>query len=269
MGNTAIEQKVKELQSNGGHLETDGYPAGFQAAELPNLAGDDKASILGNNQAFFFVKNNNDKGEANPDKVELDTSKLKELLTNVIENDTKFTMKIDADVVLDQEKFAAKYQDLRPEENQSDREVILRKEAQLISDFLKDKGVGKLIAEILSPGAGDDADLGSKINQALTENFKVEGVKTEEPLKAAVWDVEGKLGAKQNYAENTQNTERKWQLGTQPEMAKNWDKGDEGSASILDAVYEARNMDTVKLTSTRAIDEAIRQNGEQDQQQQR
>ena len=52
-----------------------------------------------------------------------------------------------------------------------------------------------------------------------TENFRLEGVKTEQPLKFATWEVKGWQGtddtllARQEYDKDTLMTERRWKLG--------------------------------------------------------
>jgi hypothetical protein len=69
----------QDVQAGLQHRES--YPKEFQATELPILAaagkaqgGDGKVELLGNNQAFFFVRN--PVGNTDPQHMTLDTTHL-------------------------------------------------------------------------------------------------------------------------------------------------------------------------------------------------
>ncbi|MCH2548156.1 MAG: hypothetical protein MK052_11180 [Alphaproteobacteria bacterium] len=254
-----IVQAFDELMDNnqhGGLVNEDAYPKDFQATEFPQLAQDGRASMLGNNQAFFFVKNT----DGTPDGMELNTDKLKTLMENVRENGTEFTLMLDADVTENPEKFVEKYKELRPEHAEDPKlaEAMLAKEANLIGDFIKSDGLQNLVDEVFADrGNAPEAGHEQLRKGFLGKQFKIEGVQTEEALTEAVWQVdapdsERQLIARQSYSPATDSSERKWLLGNKEQVqALATDQNEDKQAAaeaLLQAVDKMENLPRVSLT---------------------
>lgn len=228
-----------------GFTGLDHYPfkegLNFQALEFPELAAGRKAWMLGNNQAFFFVKNTNAKGEANPDKITLDTGNLRKLIKNIYDHNTQFTLMVDGDVLLNKERFVGKYAHLRQEPTDAERRALLGREADLISEFVNGGGIRELVRDVLRESNQGKEPAENDVETFLTKNFRFEGLRLDEPLKAAVWEVEGPKGAlcaKQIYQDGTPHTERPWQIGTQPELLAWKHEGHEGAEAVTAAVQD-------------------------------
>lgn len=273
----AIEQAFLDLQQGrtteqetGGFLSTNSYPMQFQALEFPELAGDGKVKMVGNDQAFFFVQDGNAKedaaiGRSDPDKMQLNTSKLEAVMQNAKAHGTQFTLMIDADVMKDDlSDFLDKYQSLRrewpkaedqmPEEERARRQQnarsMLEKEAGMIRDFIREGGVQE-IAETMHSEV-PLARRGQAVNGFL-KKFQVKGVETPEALKGAMWDVEtasgGQLIAHQQYSNSTDKFDRAWTLGTEPELSALREAQHGGATKLLEAHEKWQQMPAHSLTA--------------------
>lgn len=220
-----------------------GDPVAFQVTDFPELAGNRKAWVLGNNNAFFFVKNTNGKGEADPAKVTLNTAHLRTLIERIYDNKTQFTMMVDNDVLQNKERFVDSYQACRPEESEADRRAILGREADIISEFVNGGGIRDLVRDVLQAKQGQ-APAEQEVDSFLEKNFRFEGLRLDKPLEAGAWEVEGPEGAlcaKQMYPNATERDQRPWQLGIKPELRKLKEQGGEEAAlanNVLDAVQD-------------------------------
>lgn len=219
-----------------------GDPVAFQVTDFPQLAGNRKAWVLGNNNAFFFVKNTNGKGEADPEKLALNTVFLKKLIEGIYDNNTQFTMMVDNDVLQNKERFVDSYQACRPEEREADRRAILGREADIISEFVNGGGIRDLVREVLREKQGQADE--REVDTFLEKNFRFEGLRLDKPLEAGAWEVEGPEGAlcaKQMYPNATDRDQRPWQLGIQPELRALKEQGGEAAElanNVLDAVQD-------------------------------
>lgn len=248
---TEIRASYGNLKRQGGEdavpgfAELDHYPfkpgMNFQALDFPALAEGRKAWMLGNNQAFFFIAN--PKGNEDPAQVRLDTGNLRTLMGNIHDHGTLFTMMVDGDLLANPANFVERYQALRPEQDESVRRAMLGREAELIGEFLQGGGIRALAREVIAekePGL-NAAELDAKAGEFVQKNFRYEPLRLDEPLKAAVWQVEGPDGAlcaRQRYSANTDATERPWQLGTQPELDALRAQGHEGARNVVEAVRD-------------------------------
>jgi hypothetical protein len=252
---TSYQNVKKGVADQPGYVALDHYPfkggMNFQAADFPLIAGNGKAAMLGNNQAFFFVRN--PKGNSDPAKLELDTSALKKLIGNIYDQGTQFSLLIDADVFRDRAKFVDKYQHIRPEPDEATRRAMLGREAEMIAGFVEAGGIPKLIGEVIQEKTGiKDAALEHKTMEFLQHgHFKLQGVTIDKPIAYAVWQVDGPAGAliaKQVYPSQTPNTERPWQLGTEPELAALKENGHAGASALLDAAARMKQLPKINLT---------------------
>lgn len=219
------------------------YPGQFQATEFPALAGNGEAKMLGNNQAFFFV--NNPKGNTDPANMTLDTTQLETLMRNVRENNTRFTLMVDADVMDNRERFVEKYSHLRREER-ADAQALLGREAEIISEFVASDGIRETAKKVINEGKSlSETVLTVLVDKFLEDNFRLKGVQTETALDAAVWQVdapEGALVARQTYAPSTENTDRSWRIGTQPEIEQLAQRGNEDADVLQKATAKMNGL---------------------------
>ena len=227
-----------------GFRQQAGYPTEFQALDFPTLAGEGKVFMSGNNQAFFFV--DNPKGNSDPAKLTLNTERLERLMHNIKAKGTAFTLAVDADMLENPERFVEKYQSLRPEADEQTRRALLQAEIRLIGQFLTSKGMVELAQRV----AGDDA------TQFLQNNFTLVGLRSEEPLKQATWEVEGangqKLIASQAYSQGTENIQRGWKLGESNHVS--FLRENHGGADALASEVEANHrLPMVNLTLGRSL----------------
>ena len=250
----AAYHELADPQSGiGGVIATDQYPAPFQATEFPLLAGEGgRGEILGNNQAFFFVKN--PAGNQDPSQMQLDTTHLKTLIENIYDAKSEFTLAIDADVTQNPERFIQKYAHLRGEPDPATREALLSHETALIGGFIAAGGVHDLVREVIAEkNEAKGQRLPANALDALTDgflrqNFRIEGVITEQALDGAIWNVEGPNGAllaKQLYEPSTDRDQRKWLIGTKPaliELAQSQTESSPAALSVLEAVLEAGDL---------------------------
>ena len=258
----AAYNELSDPQSGlGGVIATDIYPAPFQATEFPLLAGQGRAEILGNNQAFFFVKN--PAGNQDPSQMQLDTTHLKTLIGNIYDAKTDFTLAIDADVTQNPERFVQKYADLRGEPDQATREALLSHETALIGGFIAAGGVQDLVREVIAekneakgqrlPGNALDA----LTDGFLRQNLRIEGVMTEQALDGAIWNVQGPNGAllaKQLYEPSTHRDERNWVIGTEPaliELAQSQTEAAPTALAVLESVEAAGMLPRQNLLAAR------------------
>jgi hypothetical protein len=223
----------------------------FQAVDFPNLARKGKVYMLGNNQAFFFIKN--PKGNTDPNNMQLDTGALKTLLENIAANGTFFMLMIDADVFANPANFVDKYQHLRPEPDEGVRRALLTKEVELISGFVQNQGITKLVKEILQEsGALSKSHLEQRAAIFTNNNFKLRGVETFESLTGAVWEITNPDGtllyAKQIYSPQTDNIDRTWQLGGGPALKSLIEKGHTGAHEISTTVNRMHALPKIDLT---------------------
>lgn len=235
-----------EQEGQAGLQLRDSYPSEFQAVDLPILAaagkaqgGDGKVELMGNNQAFFFVRN--PKGNTDPAQMVLDTTHLKTLIENTKEWNANCQLIIDADVLDNPERFADKYAELRPEEPEVAK-ALLQREAQLIADFIKSDGVNELVKEVLAENSHLPADHLDKAAQTFVkQHFQVKGIECDHPLEGAVWRVDapdGKLLAHQHYTPATATASRGWQLGTEPEVKELAQQGNIDALGLARAVEQ-------------------------------
>ncbi len=239
-----IKQSYQKLKSEGdgkdaGYAASDKYPSGFQAVDFPKLAGSGSVTMLATDQAFFFLRK--PEGDKSPDKFVQDTSKLKELIGNIADNNTKVTMLVDADLILNKERFVEKYSSLQQTpENKEQYRKAFDKEQQIIAGFIQDGGVKNLAKEVLAEKTGATGEeLEKKTNDFLQNNFKIKGVMTQQALQAATWQIDapdGKLMGKQIYTFDVPQGESRWQIGTMPELSKLGEAGHTGAKAITDAV---------------------------------
>jgi hypothetical protein len=176
-------------------------------------------------------------------------------MSRVREQGTDFTLTLDADVREDRTRFVEKYQALRPEEEATGR-ALLAKEAELIEGFLQNGGMLELAKEVVSEGNNLPPQVIEALAQGfLDRQFHVEGVQTDRALEAAVWQVDnsqgGQLQARQNYDIGTTNTDRKWLLGTQPQVEQLRASGHEGATVLSRAVEEMNNLPRINLLPER------------------
>ena len=167
-------------------------------------------------------------------------------------------MQIDADVFENPDKFAGKYQAMRPEAEESTRKDLLLQEAAIISGFVNNGGLKALVTEAFrteEPGLTEPA-YDAKADEFLNNNFRLEGVQTEKPLNYATWEItsrEGVFMARQEYKISTDKFDRSWQVGVDPELSALAQKKHTGAQQILEAVDHTRNLPKVDLTSGYAL----------------
>jgi hypothetical protein len=232
-----------------GFARSEGYPPEFQANEFPKLAGNGRVDMLGANQAFYFTRTNRD-AETLEEKVQLDVSKLRELMGNVYDNNTHLTLMLDADAVNNPARFAQKYLHLRTE---PDAAQLQGRENELIARFLNEDGLRQLAQDVIrekKSGLGlDDNGVNALTEGFLQKNFRLLAVEREQALEGAVWRVdapEGTFCAKQRYSANTRNIDRTFVMGTLPELeglaqSPETATGQE-AAEILSAVESMESM---------------------------
>jgi hypothetical protein len=226
---SSTQSGYKGLKSSGGYSAPDNYPKDFQAVDFPKLAGKDgNVTTLGNDQAYFLAQPNGN------------TDHLKALLENIRDNNTHFTMMVDAEALRDPAKYAAK-QHFPGENDPQGRETRLREQAERLGELVSGGEIRTLTAEVLrekNPNATD-----KDVDRFLQENFKLKAVETNgAALPNAAWQVDGPEGAllgRQDYKTG------KWQVGTEPELeAIRAGKGSDsqGAGQLLDAVKEMNGM---------------------------
>lgn len=229
--------------STPGMALSEGYPAAFQAAEFPQLAGQGEVAMLGNNQAFFFVSN--PKGNTDPEKMKIDTTHLETLMRNARENGSRVTLMVDGDLFHDRDAFVEKYTPLRPE-YPDEAKALLRQEAQLISAFIEHDGIRETAKKVIGEGKNLPENALDKLaDQFVKDQFRLQGVQTERALEAAVWEVdgpEGKLLARQQYDYGTERELRGWHIGTEPEVNALAQKGDSDAHALQEAVQEMHSL---------------------------
>lgn len=238
-----------------------GYPSAYQAAEFP--AYGKEVRITGNNQAFFFVAGVKDASAQVIDVQPNDTA-FKKLIANIIGQGSDadqrplMRLQIDADVFENPERFVAKYQTLRSEPTQAERERLLGKEAETIRAFVNDGGMYSLVRDAV---AGDlktrsgtpptKKQIDGATQEFFAKNFRLEGVRTQQPLQFATWEIaspDGVFQARQEYKNSTYMVERPWQLGLKTELTALGQDGHAGAKQVLDAVSATREMPTTNLT---------------------
>lgn len=251
----SIRAAYEGLKADGLHA-TDNYPAQFQALDFPRLAGDGEVKMLGNNQAFFFVRN--PKGNTDPDCIELDTKNLKTLMQNVRENGTTFHLLLDADIIDNPDRFVEKYHSLRPEKDEALAKAMLGQEAKLIGDFVKGGGVRELAKEVIrEQNALPEKAVEMLADRFITDQFHVKGVQVEKALEAAVWAVDaptGRLTARQQYDRSTENTQRTWLLGVEPEvkaLARDHGNASPEAVALASSVAEMEQLPRMDLQPRR------------------
>lgn len=239
------------------------YPSDYQAAQFP--AHGDSIRITGNNQAFFFAQGEKNAAGKIVD-VKLNTRALEELVANIVgqgatANERPIVrLQIDADVFENPERFIKKYQDLRPEPEQAKREEWLGKEAEIIRDFVNEGGLYSVVKQALQSDAkkrGEDENLNDtalkdRAEEFLRMNFKLEGLRTEQPMQFATWEIispQGEFAARQEYKNSTSQVDRPWQLGTDPQLSTLAAHGHKGAQQVLDAVIHTGCLEIVTLNN--------------------
>lgn len=268
----AAYRRLKQPQVAGktpGYDDIPGYPPDFQANEFPKLARDGEVKMLGANQAFYFTHTNREPGIPAEERVKLDTTQLKILMRNVYDNGTRFTLMLDADTLDNHERFAQKYLGLREE---PDANVMQWRENELIAGFIQSGGVKELAKEVIRE---KNAAEGKKLPENaidvlaghfLKSKFRLAGVQLEQPLDGAVWEVdgpEGKLCARQTYSQHTRNINRRWQIGTMPELEQLASQQPDtevgrGAGEVLQAVENMNTLPSRDLQSQQSVSQQYR-----------
>ncbi|MBV8060845.1 MAG: hypothetical protein JO253_04885 [Alphaproteobacteria bacterium] len=240
------------------------YPSAFQAADFPLYGTETR--ITGNGQAFFFVRAIKDEQGRITDFT-LDTKHLETLIANIFASSEKhlpfgkYKMQLDADLVLDQDRYVQKYAGLRPEPPPINGQH-LRREAEIISAFLSTPGAlhdvaARVIESKLRATHGDAMTPGMVAMQTkrlLDEYLSIEGVQTETPLDSATWEIKlddhNTFCACQGYTAATENTKRPWLLGLQNYMADPALQklpAYDGAQEAIEAVTATGHLPVVKL----------------------
>lgn len=239
------------------------YPVAYQATEFPQYGHEIR--ITGNNQAFFFVSGLKDSGSNQITDVQSNTTHLRKLIKNILSQGNTpqdrplVRLQIDADVFENPQRFVGKYQNLRSESEQAERERLLGKEATLIRDFVNNGGLVTLVKEAFQQRAIDRQDpfgqteekIDRDVRDFLVDNLRLEGVRTTRPLNFATWEIkspEGTFAARQEYKTSTYMVDRSWQVGTEPELTCLAQQNHSGAQQIQTAVGYTRNLEIVDLT---------------------
>lgn len=238
-----------------GYKGYDSYPVAFQAADFPKYGN---TRITGNSQAFFFVEGIKKDGQVVD--IQLQTKHLKTLIANTLqaEDRPQVSLQIDADVFENPEVYVDKYQKLRSEPEEATRRELLGKEAQMIREFVNEGGIKALVKETMQELA--EARNGKKLPENALEtmadgflknNFHLEGLRTQEPLQFATWEVEtsqGQLLARQEYKDSTYMADRPWQIGLAEELNQLKEKGHTGAEQVIEATDHTRDLPKIELT---------------------
>ncbi|HEU5048495.1 MAG TPA: hypothetical protein VFT64_11710 [Rickettsiales bacterium] len=196
--------------------------------------------------------------------IEANTAALKALVLNIVERGVtaakrpSVRLQIDADVFENPERFVTKYQALRSEPDEETRRYLLGKEAETIRNFVESGEMRKVISDVIGTEAEErngytlpPLALSKRVDEFLEKNFRLEGVRTEQALPFATWEIkseEGTFLARQEYSHSTYMTDRPWQLGIEQELSVLAGKGHSGASQVLEAAEHTRNLETVNLT---------------------
>lgn len=164
-------------------------------------------------------------------------------------------MKMDADALrMSQDAFAKKLGDA------GDNAPQVKAQIDIIKEFINNDGIRKTAKEVISeknPQA-NNPQLEVLTDKFLKNNFRLEGVETNEPLVHAVWQVEakkpdgtnnGRLEGIQKYYTDDKKWDGSWQIGSQPELDKLARDGHKGAKEIIDAVKKIDTMNTIDMTN--------------------
>lgn len=252
-----IKEQFAALKKDGdgkdaGFRASDAYPREFQVVDFPELAGTGKVEVLAADQAYFFLTK--PKGDKAPEEIALKTDNLKKLMRNVADNGTDFTMMLDGDLVMNKDRFIDKYSNLQQTDDaKAHYRKVFEAEQREIGGFLKSGGIRKVATEMMAEKTGAKGeDLDKQVDDFLKNNFRIKGVMTQEALQAATWKVEtqdGALMAKQVYTVDIPEGEKRWQIGTQPELDALSKQGHKGAKAILDAVTGTDAMTKLNISA--------------------
>ncbi|MGE0754357.1 MAG: hypothetical protein AB7L92_04275 [Alphaproteobacteria bacterium] len=253
----AIKESFDKLRAGGenqdaGYRGSAGYPREFQVSDFPALAGKNKVEVLAADQAYFFL--DKPQGDNAPEQIRLKTDNLKKLMRSVADNGTDFTMMLDADLMLNKDRFIEKYSNLQQtDETKAHYKNVFEAEQREIGGFLQSGGIRKAATEMMEEKTGAKGDeLSKQVDDFLKNNFRVKGVMNQEALQAATWKVETKDGAmmaKQVYSMDIPEGQQRWQVGTQPELAGLKEKGHVGATAIMDAVASTDAMRKIEFSA--------------------
>lgn len=230
------------------------YPADFQAAAFPYCA--EGSLLTANNHAFFFVSAERDETKKIVD-IRLNTAALERLFRAIVARSDKLHerpwvhLRVDADLFENPARFVEKYQGLRAEPTRAEREQWLSKEGELIRAFVNNGGFQALAHEILKPRRNLFFKDRS-VDYFFDHHFRFEGVRTEERLGHATWELLLPDGhsfvACQEYKGGTHMTDRTWQLGHTAQLVPLASEGHIGALQILRTVEYNYALPRIDLT---------------------
>src|SRR5690606_6453083 len=123
-----------------------------------------------------------------------DTSKLEELMGNVYDSKSSFTLMLDGDAIRPRgyEDFAEKYLKLRPEPVEEAR-AMQGEEHKIMQKFFREGGIRRLATKVIMEREGAESPnpaIRQKVDTFLEKNFHVQTVEVDkaQPLDGAVWE---------------------------------------------------------------------------------
>lgn len=255
-----LETAIATLKTKGaqdepiGYRGYDAYPAAFQAPDFPLVALNSR--LTANNHAFFFVSPVKEDGKVVD--VKLNTTQLERAFAAIVASSKKehsrsyLQLQIDADLFENPVRFIEKYQALRSEPVQTEREALLAKEGDLIRSFVANEGFRRVATSLLKPRIIPFFP-DHRVDRFFERQFRFEGVQTADALPFATWELllpdRHSLVARQEYKRGTYMADRPWQLGHTQHLCVMAAEGHSGALQVLRAVEHTYELPRVNLTN--------------------